>query len=299
VFLDAAGQFASAAPVSLAEPRFLAVDDLKLYVLDCDADRQLVALDWNGAALCRRALPALSDVVTGLFATSEGPCVEVAHERSFLVSETTQAVPSAGLASLSSSAAATVGSATATASQAMATSGRGKPAPATLHELAGRPIDPDLGRVASVTFRPGQNAQVRSYKVDRSNLKATKTADFSHSLASGRAIDYLVSVDGDGNGGLVIGARLQKPETRGGTQASLVLTRLASSGTGVAGVAGASDEADVLFLADSPFAYLGQPYVVAPDGRILQPVGSDDGYSIFVHAFPGIEAEAGAEEVEP
>jgi len=38
---------------------------------------------------------------------------------------------------------------------------------------------------------------------------------------------------------------------------------------------------------------VGQPYVVAPDGRVLQPVAGEDGYSIIVHAFPE------AEEVQP
>ncbi len=53
---------------------------------------------------------------------------------------------------------------------------------------------------------------------------------------------------------------------------------------------------DTLTLSDSPFAYLGQPYVVAPDGRIFQPVGSDAGYAILVHSLP---VTAATEEVRP
>jgi hypothetical protein len=39
--------------------------------------------------------------------------------------------------------------------------------------------------------------------------------------------------------------------------------------------------------------------VVAPDGRIFQPVGSDAGYSIVVHAFAASDAATEAEEVQP
>jgi hypothetical protein len=51
----------------------------------------------------------------------------------------------------------------------------------------------------------------------------------------------------------------------------------------------ASDE---LLLADCGFTYLGQPYVVAPDGRVLQPVADETGYRLLVHTF------ASAEEVQ-
>ena len=57
---------------------------------------------------------------------------------------------------------------------------------------------------------------------------------------------------------------------------------------------------DSITLSDSPFAYLGQPYVVAPDGRIFQPVGSDQGYTIFIHTLPGSAAsDSGSDEVRP
>jgi hypothetical protein len=88
VLLDPTGAFITAVPTTLAEPRFLAVDDARLYVLDCDADRQILSLDWSGASLGAAALPQLTDVVTGLFATDMGPCVEVAHDSVFAVDMT-------------------------------------------------------------------------------------------------------------------------------------------------------------------------------------------------------------------
>jgi hypothetical protein len=178
VLLDAVANVVGTTPVALAEPRFLAVDNDKLYVLDCDTDRQLVVFAWDGALLRTMALPPLTDVVTGLFATSEGPSVEIAHEDAFLVSEPPQAV-------------ATVGSNTAglaTSQRAATVAHRGKLAPASLRELAGRPLDADLGRVARVTFkaRPGHTHQVAQ---GRQGQPGSYTIDRLHSLARPRSCD--------------------------------------------------------------------------------------------------------------
>jgi hypothetical protein len=288
LFLDPAGQVAGSAAVPLTQARFLAVDDERLYVLDCDTDRRLAVLDWSGSSLGFLALPGLPDVVTGLFATVRGPCVEVAHRDTYLVSATGQAGSAAGLA--------TAGS------QAQANGTPAKPAQCSLRALAGRPMDRALGWVANVTFSPGQNPRVRSFNVDKADLKPTKTDEASPSVASGRAIEHLVSVDGDGKGGLIIGARLLEPEMRDGRPAYLVLSRLAAAGAGAPAGAISDKTAgamDTMFLVESSFAYLGMPYVVAPDGRVFQPSASDAGYSIYVHAFSGEETGAATREVQP
>ena len=57
--------------------------------------------------------------------------------------------------------------------------------------------------------------------------------------------------------------------------------------------------ADTLLLSASSLAYLGQPYVVAPDGRVFQPVASEDGYGILVHTFAGDETSDETGEVQP
>ena len=36
----------------------------------------------------------------------------------------------------------------------------------------------------------------------------------------------------------------------------------------------------------------GSPYVVSPDGRVFEPVATEEGYSIFVHTF-GADATTG------
>jgi hypothetical protein len=283
LLMDADGRVIGYAPVPLAEPRFLAVDDGRLYVLDCDADRRLATLDWSGASVGIVSLPALQDVVTGLFATVEGPCIEVAHRTSFLLSVT----------------ASTLGTG-ARPPAAKTAGGLGNPTQVALRALEGRPVDRTLGRLARVTFKPGQNPSIRSFKFDKTNFKATKTNELAPIIASGRAIEQLVSVDGDGGGGLVVGARLREPATSKNGQAYLVLTRLAASGAGAANSASmrsAGDESETMFLAEPSFAYLGQPYVVAPDGRVFQPVGTEEGYSIFVRSFS--EGSAANEEVQP
>jgi hypothetical protein len=275
LLLNADGRVMGYAPVPLTEPRFLAVDNSRLYVLDCDADRRLATLDWSGASVSMVSVPALPDVVTGLFATVEGPCVEVAHRTSFLLS-----------------AAANLG--------AKATGDIGSAVRVSLRALEGRPVDRALGRLARVTFKPGQNPSIKSFKFDKTNFNSTKTNELTPTVASGRAIEHLISVDGDGGGGLIVGARLREPEIREGGAAYLALTRLGASGAGAADTASmrsAAGDTAVLFLTESSFAYLGQPYIVAPDGRVVQPVGTEEGYSIFVRSFS--DGATANEEVQP
>ncbi len=264
VILDSGGIFLKSIPVALSDPRFLSVSDDTLYVLDCDADRQLLAMDWNGSTTGLSTLPAFDDVVTGLFATDAGPCVEIAHNRTFLV---------AGSSSLS-------------ATGFGSTSAESKPTPGVLKALAGRPIDGSLGSVANISFKPGRSADVKLFRVDKGTLKASQTAAFASSLYDRRSLECLVSVDGDGHGGLVIGARMLSSDAATPGRPSLVLTRI-SAAEALAAAASANAYvppiSDTILLVDSPFAYLGQPYVVAPDGRVIQPVADDSGYSLMVY----------------
>ena len=266
VTLDSSGIFARSIPITLTEPRFLAVSGDTLYVLDCDSDRQLVSFDWNGAIVGSSALPALDDVVTGLFATDTGPCVETAHERTFLVAASTSA------------------SATALGYGA----GPSKPAQGVLKPLAGRPVDGRFGPMANVSFRPGKTAQIKLFKQDKSSLKASQTADFASVLSGRRTLEHLVSVDGDGRGGLVIGARMLDDGSVASGKPSLVVTRVGANASLSAAASGPSTglvASDTLLLVDSPFAYLGQPYAVTPDGRVIQPLADETGYSLMVYSF--------------
>jgi hypothetical protein len=281
VLLTAEGSFTSTVPLPLSQARFLAVDDSRLYVLD-DSAAQLVCLDWQGSQLHSAQVTALDDVVTGLFATDDGPCVEVAHDDVFLVEFKDK------------------GNQAATANRA----GRvEKPAVAALHAVAGRPLDRDLGKTAKLTFKAKDGVKLKRYKVDRKTFKAIQTAAAAPTLPAGQAIEQLVSLDGDGRGGLIVGARLLHSKGDRANAPSLVVGRLTG---GADGSGEAPALIDMLILCDSPFAYLGQPYIVAPDGQIFQPVGGAAGYTVFVYSLPGSLAAAAngsattaIEEVQP
>ncbi len=267
LFLDATGRPSGTAEIALAEPRFLAVDNDRLYVLDCDADRKVLVLDWAGAVRETLPLPELPDVVTALFAAEVGPCVEVAHDSVFLL---TKDAGAAGAA----------------------------PNRSSLRSVAGRPLDRTLTRAAKVTFAPTKGLHMKTFKVERGSLKATKLAEASPGRPSTHKVEHLVSVDGDGAGGLIVGARVIDAVDSGLGQsmrnkpAELLLTRFDSKGQ----AHGAMDE---LLLAESNFVYLGQPYVIAPDGRVYQPVADESGYTILIHSFSDTKQEIAREEVLP
>jgi hypothetical protein len=258
VLLDERGRALRKIALQLAEPRFLAVDDQILYVLDADGERKLATFTWSGRAVTTVPLPMLDDVVTGLFATSDGACVEIAHRTSLLLGGAVGS--SATASSLNSSR-------------------------VSQRELAGRPLDRDMRQIAKATYNPKDGVRIRTGTIDSRDLEITGSNELRPILASGRAIEHLVSVDSDGHGGLLVGARLFMPEAPDSAKGAIAVTRLASdmsSGVGQAGQVKTA-EGSVLLLAESSFAYLGQPYAVAPDGRIFQPIGSKQGYTLVVH----------------
>ena len=265
VLLAADGSFSGTIPLTLSQPRFLAVDNGLIYVLDADTDQQLVCVDWQGTKLRSTHLPAVDDVVTGLFVTADGPCVEVAHDAVFAVEFKDSGTLGAGMS----------------AGQAAAAL---ESAPAALHGIAGRPLDRDLSKAAKITFKPKDGVKLKRFMVDKKSYKGVQTRASTPTFAQGRGIEHLVSVDGDGQGGVIIGARLLRAKSDPKDAPSLIVGRLAA---GADQTGGTPVLTDTVTLSDSPFAYLGQPYVVAPDGRILQPVGSEAGYSIVVYSLPG------------
>ena len=173
VVLDRDGTFLRPIPVDLSEPRFLAVTDDALYVLDSDADGRLCSFDWNGSPLDSSDLPALDEVVTGLFATDRGSCIEIAHDRTLLVTR----------ASTLAAAASGFGAAT-------------KAGPLKLRSMTGRPIGSGLGRTAG--FRSG-----RAQRPASSSTKWTRTRSRPHapptslpaSVALGRSTTWYRSTE--------------------------------------------------------------------------------------------------------
>jgi hypothetical protein len=265
VLLDKLGSQLGTIGLDLSEPRFLAVDDRVLYVLDAEVERRLATYSWSGGQLSLAAMPLFDDVVTGLFATTQGPCVEIAHRTTLLL----------------------------TGGLRLAAMTGGVLASPTTRELQGRPLDSDMNEMASATYDSANGVRVQAAALDSSGLQIASVDGVQPVLASGSSVEHLVSLDGDGHGGLLIGARLSQPETHGSTQCTIAITRIAgSTSTETDGTLrlALKTTASVLCLAESGFAYLGQPYVVAPDGRVYQPVSDADGYSILVHTFPGVQS---------
>lgn len=262
VLLDATGAFTRNVSVSLGEPRFLAVTDDRMFVLDFDRDRQVVALAWTGEELARFDLPNLDDVVTGLFATERGPCVEIAHETTCVLEND-----------------------------------RTSENQDSLSTLPGRPLDRGMSRAVKAGFRPGTGFRVETATMDKRTLKAVARRVAGPDIARGRALEHLVSVDGDGRDGLIVGARLLMDKCSQGSGPGLLVTHLPAGALGTRGSTPADLSAasaglkvtDELLLSDSGYAYLGQPYAVAPDGRVIQPIADETGYKLLVHVFPSVK----------
>ena len=265
--LAADGAVTGSLPLNLQEPRFLAVTNTRIYVLDCDADQKLVQLAWSGASYGTLSLPALPDAVSGLFATASGPCVEVAHGRVYRISGLTLAKTVTDLESGGG------GSAS-------------DPVPISLPALSGRPADLECSRQVAVSFATGGDPRAVSFSAATPAGLET-TLDLR--LPSGRVIDHLLSVDGLSGGGLIVGARLV--DTDAEARSLFALRRFVFlAGGALVPASQANGGVDSMLLVDRSGAYVGQPYVISPDGRVVEPVASEDGYSIFVHTFGGSTA---------
>ena len=279
VFLDSSGRVVGTAAVPLSEPRFLAVTGDRVYVLDCDSDHRLLTLYWSGAVCGRALLPDLPDVVTGLFATRLGPCVEVAHAIVYRIANRTPGKTLGGDVSGSQE-------------------GSLQSTDLSLSTVSGRPVGSEFSRLVTARFAPGGAPTLTSYVVGTTGT-ASQSSNLDLAVPDGRSIEHLLSVDGDLGGNVVVGARLLD-DADPSVPASLLLTRFVLADDGsinpATSPAGASTS---LLLADLSSAYVGQPYAVAPDGRVFQPVATELGYSIFVHTFSNASSPAVDAEVQP
>ena len=278
VLLNSTGAVTGTVAIPLAEPRFLAVTNERMYVLDCDSDHRLLTLYWSGLQCASAMLPDLPDAVTGLFATSSGPCVEVAHQKVYRISKR---APGRNLGDISDS------------DGSLLQSGD-----LTLASISGRPAGSELTRMVSARFAPNTAPLLTSYVTGSTGL-VTQSSALQMPVPAGRSIEHLLSLDGDLSQRLVVGARLlDDPDQT--APAALLLTRFMLGPDGSISPATTPDgTSDSLLLLDTSFAYVGQPYTVAPDGRVFQPVATESGYAIFVHTFPGVDPSAQSTGVQP
>ena len=279
MLLSAAGQPLLTIPVDIPEPRFLAVDAQRVYALDCDSARRVLGWDRSGALVLDRsvALPA-DQPVTALLARDNEVFVETGHERVYplndLVPRKRPAVPTddPGAATL---AAATPGASGATP---LPDSEPATIDPAT-PSLSGRPNAGPNQHLVQARLARGDRPRIRLLAADG---KPAPGSPLEISLDIPQTVEHLVSVDETSRpegADLLVGARLVgRSEDRAGTDACLLVARIPGDGS--------TRNAQALLLKESPFAYVGQPYVAAPDGRLYQPLPTLEGYSILVHTLP-------------
>lgn len=233
VTLDPSGAFVAALPLALSDPRFIAVDDTTIYVLDADEDRSLVSLDWQGQVVAQDALEATDTVVTGIFAREGQAYVEWAHER-------VAAVKTEGARGFAAT-------------------------------EPGRPMGPHGRGFAVARQARGDNPRVSLVNDPGRPTDLPGELEF----LDDSPVDHLVSLDADADGAVILGARLEQSSSAGPDAPALVIVRTTGSGTPA-----------TLALDDTGnIAETGQPYVVAPDGRVYQPRATEQGYSIVVHTF--------------
>ncbi len=261
LFLDSSGVLTGSAALDMAEPRFIAVTGTRVYVLDCDCDGMLVALDWTGTPRGSVALPVLPSPVTALFATSTGPCVELSHDRVYRLGGTALTRSATEFDAGSSSVI--------------------DPGLVSLPSIAGRPVDSDCTRQVRVSYAPGESPQAVCFSA---LTGATSVSILDVLPSAGMSIDHLSSVDGAPGDGLVVGARLNDVDPPAQSLFALRCFRFAADGTLMPAPI-VTGQRDRLLLTDWSMAYVGQPYVVSPDGRVFQPVATPDGYAIYVHTF--------------
>ncbi len=249
VTLTPGGEVQTAFALPLRTPRFLAVDDEAIHVLDSDEDRQLLTFDWDGGARSSRSFNPEEGTVTGLF--SRHGCAFVETEHSRVVSEDRVA---------------------GTAEAAADAAGPRNNSFAGV-ESPGRPIAGRSPVFAQARFARGERPHVRI-----SDATGSPEGTVEVEFAPDADLEHLVSLDGDRSGEVILGARLARPRPTEDGVAALVVVRASTDGVG---------PVDALRLCDdSGIAETGQPYFVGPDGRIYQPKATPAGYMILVHTFP-------------
>jgi hypothetical protein len=260
LLLTAGGEPTLTIPVDLAEPRFLALTDSSVYVLDCGDAGRIQGWDRRGSLVMDRLLALPADPpVTALLISSGLPCVETGHDRVYRLDAL---APPNGLS--------------------LAEAGEGAaPAGGSAAALPGRPAADLSSHVIQARFSPQTGLRIRLLTPDGS---PAMDAPSLISVGTAAKLEHLVSVDTVANpGDLVVGARLLGRPTGssggdGDNQASLIVARIPADGS--------SRRPAAILLTESAYAYVGQPYVVGPSGDVYQPVASPDGYSIVLHTLP-------------
>jgi hypothetical protein len=261
VVLDTAGAFVRAIPVPLAAPRFLAADDKRIVVLDPDEDRAVFIVDREGRPLSRLDIEPPADPVTGLFLDGGRVLLEMGHDRTVTLPDIGSKVPGRRL---------------------------------SLSDLPGENGRPADGR-RHVNARFAQGGPAHIEVRDDTGRSNPRTVD----LQLPQAVDHLVALAGDGQGRVVVGARLLRRGDGAATESAsrpgsmpptnddpAFLVARIPTGHPDTDSSDAPASAGTLLLRESHFAETGEPFSFGPDGAVLQPFPETEGYAILIHHFP-------------
>jgi len=255
VTLSADGVSSGDFSLPLSNPRYLAASNDRVAALDPDDSRRVIVATWSGKTLESAEVPATEQPATGIFLEDEQVWMEIGHSRCLLLSG---------------------GGRTHTGEETR----------------AGRPVSADRNDAWFVaTLEAGGEALVESATDDPAATAASARHEGQEvGTASsppvrtktdfGLPLEHLVAVEADDQGRMHIGARMagNKDESR------LVVARFAPQTLQSDGAQ--ATPSSLLLFAEASGPYLGVPFVVAPDGRVLQPVGDADAYRILVHRLP-------------
>ncbi|NLE74146.1 MAG: hypothetical protein GX604_05930 [Actinobacteria bacterium] len=252
VILSARGGWETAFPVPLAEPRFIAVDESSIVVLDADTDRRAVTLDWSGRVTQKSPLPLLDSPATGVFLAEGCAWVEVGHARSISLNPKE------------------------------ARSNEGRPLRAGQTVTWGKArltpgSDPQLTFVESAMSNTIKSSLATS-GIRRETRPALR-------LRTRDRVDHMVGLAEDARGATCVGVRLAE----GGIAVTRIPGPETQKRAADAEATTAS--CDTILLPEPLGLYLGVPYTTAPDGRIFRPEAGDAGYSLWVHSFASLEGE--------
>lgn len=256
LLLAPGGDLLATAPLDVAAPRFLAVDNDRVLVLDADDSLRLLTCSWSGERLADVSVGPFDEPVTALLVDSQGqPLIETNHD---LVAGPADFGPGRS-------------------AQAEA---RGRPA------KTGAPGAAVSGRM-SADGRP---------HVEESDVANGRRRAWDLALSRGERIDHLVSLDTDTQGRVIVGLRLASERgvgdaPTGGAPAAAASEAAASSAAAALLLARLGEPIQTLLMREEAGAYLGVPYVVAPSGLVYQPLATDEGYSIITHAFSDEQTE--------
>lgn len=269
VALTADGMPCGSFKVPLSNPRYLAASNSRVAVLDPDDSRRVIVATWSGEVLEELEVPADDQPATGVFLENEQVWMEMGHSHCLRLS---------GEDGAQETKEARTGRPVGTGANAVWIAARLEAGGGALVEEAGE----SRAAIAASATHAGPQMGPASAAPVRAEAKL------------GLPLEHLVAVAADQRDRMHIGGRMadgrQEPHLAVARFAAGALRgnraqALPDAGTTQTGY-GQVVPTSLLLFAEASGPYLGAPFIIAPDGRVLQPVGDAAAYRILVHRFP-------------